>query len=85
MFAAAREAWREAKSGADLPQPTNRGTKPGAKDVALACADAFEAMTGRRATFTNDDATGASRGLFLDFLKQIFDALGVKASSCEYV
>lgn len=78
-FAAARAAWLDAKNGGDLPQPTNRGTKPAARDVTSRCANVFESVTGRPPARNYDAYTGQEGGAFLDFLGRIFDAVGLKA------
>ena len=79
-FDAGKAAWHEAKNGGDLPQPGNRGTKPAAKQVAFMCARAFEAVTGKKSTYSNPSAGGKAQGQFLDFLGDVFRALGIPAS-----
>lgn len=80
-FEAARAAWLQVKDGADLPQPANRGTKPGAKDVTFVAARVFEGVTGRAPARNYNAYADREGGDFLDFLGKIFDALGVKAKA----
>jgi len=79
MFEAARKAWTLARDGGELPQPTNRGTKPGAKDVTRVAMRVFEQVTGESAGRQYSEADAKEGGATLAFLTAIFDALAVRA------
>jgi hypothetical protein len=69
------------------PQGSGRGAgvKAEAAAVTEAAAFQFERVTGRAAGFTSDPDTGVVSGTWPDFLRVVFDALGIDASVAAQV
>lgn len=78
-FLAARTGWIGARRGDDLPQPQGQSRKPAAREVTSQCAIAFEAVTGKPAARKYDLHANSECGLFVKFLGEIFEALGIDA------
>lgn len=62
----------------------NRRRNEHAQNVATAAAQEFEYVTGRKPTITVDPITGAARGDFINFIKELFNILRIKASPEHY-
>lgn len=63
----------------DTSRPGSGERKVRAQKVALACAYAYQALTGKMPTFSRLE--GKAKGPFLDFLSAAFSVFGIKASA----
>lgn len=72
---------RESIAGTELePAPKGRPRKQRATEMTKAAAQSFERLTGQRVSISVRGDPPKAFGTFLDFLRELFAALGIEAS-----
>ena len=87
VFAAIEKSASAARTAAKFIEsqpPTQRGAPRSVVDadaVARHCADAFEELTGRRATVSTNNVNNRPSGGFYELVRDVFDVTGIGSSA----